>query len=320
MAMVLERRSEGNQVVFHSRPLCIFHSFGPAGHCDDGFASALIVNRRFGGAADFHPAVYGSPPPELEGRDVIIADFSYPVPIMAEIAGRCRSLLFIDHHRTAMAAASRVEEFQNATVRFDLQACGAMLTWRYFYPDEEPPPFLHYVNDRDLWLHRMPNTKRFTVGLRSWPQTFERWELLIDDTSALIADGGPIERYYDRQIEACCGNRFDMEIGGHLVPVANAPHMYASEIANAMCMGKPFAASFYVGPDRKIVFSLRSDDRGLDVSEIAKLYGGGGHKHAAGFTAPPGMLPWGDATPPAERRATSALAEEAERRADQREG
>jgi len=31
------------------------------------------------------------------------------------------------------------------------------------------------------------------------------------------------------------------------------------------------------------VFSLRSQEGGIDVSEIAIKFGGGGHKHAAGF-------------------------------------
>jgi nanoRNase/pAp phosphatase (c-di-AMP/oligoRNAs hydrolase) len=34
------------------------------------------------------------------------------------------------------------------------------------------------------------------------------------------------------------------------------------------------------------VFSLRSTPEGMDVSEIAKQYGGGGHKHSAGFRIP----------------------------------
>jgi hypothetical protein len=33
----------------------------------------------------------------------------------------------------------------------------------------------------------------------------------------------------------------------------------------------------------KHVFSLRSSANGLDVSEIARSFGGGGHRHAAGF-------------------------------------
>ena len=39
--------------------------------------------------------------------------------------------------------------------------------------------------------------------------------------------------------------------------------------------------SFMMG--QGFVFSLRSEEGGLDVSEIAKKFGGGGHKHSAGF-------------------------------------
>jgi hypothetical protein len=34
------------------------------------------------------------------------------------------------------------------------------------------------------------------------------------------------------------------------------------------------------------VFSLRSNAYGVDVSEVAKQYGGGGHRNAAGFSVP----------------------------------
>jgi nanoRNase/pAp phosphatase (c-di-AMP/oligoRNAs hydrolase) len=57
----------------------------------------------------------------------------------------------------------------------------------------------------------------------------------------------------------------------------------ASEAGDEMCKGKPFAATYYVDKDGMYNFSLRSSEDGIDVSEIAKVYGGGGHKHAAGF-------------------------------------
>ena len=42
-------------------------------------------------------------------------------------------------------------------------------------------------------------------------------------------------------------------------------------------------ACYYDGPEYR-VFSLRSRaPDGEDVSEIAKQYGGGGHRHASGF-------------------------------------
>jgi nanoRNase/pAp phosphatase (c-di-AMP/oligoRNAs hydrolase) len=41
------------------------------------------------------------------------------------------------------------------------------------------------------------------------------------------------------------------------------------------------------------VFSLRSSENGgLDVSAVAALFGGGGHKHAAGFRVDMGMWPY----------------------------
>lgn len=49
-----------------------------------------------------------------------------------------------------------------------------------------------------------------------------------------------------------------------------------------MCKGEPFAACYMDDPSGR-TFSLRSAEDGVDVSEIAKRYGGGGHKHAAGF-------------------------------------
>ncbi len=35
----------------------------------------------------------------------------------------------------------------------------------------------------------------------------------------------------------------------------------------------------------KTAWSLRSTEEGIDVSEIAKRHGGGGHRNAAGFRA-----------------------------------
>ena len=90
-----------------------------------------------------------------------------------------------------------------------------------------------------------------------------------------------------------------MVIGGQLVPVANLPYTLTSDAGHLMCVEPhegslaPFAACYWDPPDGR-VFSLRSAEGGYDVSEIAKAYGGGGHKNAAGFTMPIGWE--GDST------------------------
>jgi len=78
-----------------------------------------------------------------------------------------------------------------------------------------------------------------------------------------------------------------MEIGGHCVPVANLPYTLVSDAGHLLAKGAPFAACYWDTPEGR-VFSLRSTDEGLDVSAIAKQYGGGGHIHASGFRVPYG--------------------------------
>ena len=52
-----------------------------------------------------------------------------------------------------------------------------------------------------------------------------------------------------------------------------------------MAKGEPFAACYWDTPAGR-VFSLRSTDDGVVVSAVAKKYGGGGHRNAAGFRVP----------------------------------
>ncbi len=70
--------------------------------------------------------------------------------------------------------------------------------------------------------------------------------------------------------------------GDYEVPVVNATVLF-SDIAGELAKGKPFGACYFDRADGKRQWSLRSSPDGVDVSEIAKLYGGGGHKNAAGF-------------------------------------
>jgi nanoRNase/pAp phosphatase (c-di-AMP/oligoRNAs hydrolase) len=76
-----------------------------------------------------------------------------------------------------------------------------------------------------------------------------------------------------------------MVIGGVNVPVCNAPYSMASDTGNLLSKGEPFAATYTDLGDGRRSFSLRSSDEGADVSVVAKKYGGGGHRNAAGFTA-----------------------------------
>lgn len=69
------------------------------------------------------------------------------------------------------------------------------------------------------------------------------------------------------------------------VPCVNAPFWSISELVEELCEGHPFAFGWHISDKGRAVYSLRSRGE-YDVSELAKRWGGGGHKNAAGFNVP----------------------------------
>jgi len=284
-----------------SKPLIIYH-----GGCPDGFCSALIAWKNFKGEADFHPGVYGEPHPDVEGRDVYILDFSYKRPVMREILAKARSVVVIDHHKTAEAELDGiVEEFLTASpseivpdvpwaktpvIHFDMERSGAMLTWRYFYPDKEPPHLVHYVQDRDLWRWELDRSREVNSAISSYPMTFEAWDGFLgmrqaDFVDGMASQGHHIERAKNQLVEIICKQAYETTIGGYKVLAVNATAHY-SEVAGRLAEGRPFGAAWFVRKDGKRQWSFRSDPGGIDVSELARQFGGGGHRHAAGVEEP----------------------------------
>ncbi len=268
-----------------NKPLCIFHS-----NCLDGFTAAWVVRRHFAShttpiEADFHAANYGEAPPDVTGRQVIIVDFSYPREVLLEMGKQASSVTVIDHHKTAAAAL----EFPppNVVTYFDMERSGARLTWDFYFPGETPPDIVRFVEDRDLWRFKYPGTRAYCQLLGSLDMTFEEWDDIAGDAAnAVIIVGEQLLRQHDKHVQTCLRMaERPMTIGGVTVPTANVPVMYASDAGNMMAKGAPFSAT-YVDTLHSRVFSLRSTDAGLDVSDVAKRYGGGGHRNAAGFKVP----------------------------------
>lgn len=67
--------------------------------------------------------------------------------------------------------------------------------------------------------------------------------------------------------------------------------VHQSEIGEELAKNRPFSVTYRDRKDGKREYSLRSRDGGLDVSVIAKQFGGGGHPQAAGFELPIGVDP-----------------------------
>jgi uncharacterized protein len=98
----------------------------------------------------------------------------------------------------------------------------------------------------------------------------------------LVVEGAAIIRYQDQIIEQQCKNAVEIEMDGHRVLSVNAT-VLISEIGGKLAEGRPFSATYFFDGKGRRIWSLRSRDGGVDVSEIAKRHGGGGHRQAAGY-------------------------------------
>lgn len=270
------------------RPLCIYHA-----NCADGFAAAWVVRKAFLGDVDCHPGVHGEAPPDVHGRDVFIVDFSYSREVLLQMISVAESLTILDHHQSAREA---LVDLPGAIARFEMGLSGSMIAWQYFFRGETPPRLLQHIQDRDLWLFHLDATREILAGLFSYPYDFaiyDQW-MASSNLGGLAADGAAILRKQQQDLDQLLPLLSERRsIGGKIVPVANLPHTLASDAGARMAIGEPFAATYWWGP-KGITFSLRSTAPcGDDVAEIAQRYGGGGHRHAAGFRIDPdnGDLP-----------------------------
>lgn len=294
-----------------SNILCIYH-----GNCADGFGAAWAVHHALGSGVEFVAGVYQTPPPNVAGKFVVLVDFSYKREVIEQLAKDARSILILDHHKSAIADLSPIaarcsdgvtlrrprgweEHLTNVMhdesegVRetcyavFDEERSGAGIAWDFFHPGKSRPRLIDHIEDRDLWRFRLAYTREIQAALFSFPYDFALWdELMRTETKYLRRDGVAIERKHHKDVaELVEVTRRRMVIGGHNVPVANLPYTLTSDAGHLMAAGEPFAACYWDTPTGR-VFSLRSRPEGLDVSVIAKQYGGGGHREASGFRVP----------------------------------
>lgn len=286
--------------------VCVYHM-----PCDDGFASAWIARKKWPDIK-LAPTNYGLPFPEkdidgqslgVEDKNVLIADFSYKPEVLAEIGRRAASVRVLDHHKTAEAdlrdyvggSLSALRNFNGGGVQayFDMNHSGAALTWQFCFPDEPMPLMIQCIEDRDLWRFALPYSRAFSLFLRSHPYDLSVWTGIAETMAALPQDvldeAMAIERFYDRQIADVVPTATLKSIGKWKgIPVAHAPYAFASDLAHQLLKKHPDApfAAVVVDAYGARTWSLRSEDSRQDVSEVAKQFGGGGHRNAAGFRVP----------------------------------
>lgn len=260
-------------------------------HCPDGFAAAWAAWMALGDAATYQPVSYGQPLPTIpDDARVFIVDFSYPRTELEALATRCE-VTVIDHHATAQEALKGLP-----FAIFNMQKSGAVLTWEHFHA-EPVPEMLLYVQDRDLWTWALPYSREINAGLwRSQPREFGLWKNtaylwdrgVTTRKEILISMGETLAFSDSLMVDSLCKSPHWIRILCYTVPAVNSP-LFQSEVGHHLLElhpEAPFAAVYMTLDDGRLAYSLRARADDFDVSVVAKEFGGGGHKAAAGFKSP----------------------------------
>lgn len=284
-------------------------------NCPDGFSSlmTLLKSKKISKDAiiyhDVPSTIY--PPKEIDNKDIIIMDVAYKYDVLKEIFERAKSVVFIDHHvtiRDDVQNLSNIPKYKKKVkIIYDVNESGASLTWKFLFKNQKMPLFIKYIRDNDIGTWKMKDTKPFIYCLRVKydidlkKDIVSKWKELFDDkkTKELVKIGKIYEEYANSLLDENI-RRYSMEAfpsnklykdftdyfdkpGQYKVAVVNGggcPN--ASILGNKMMdtLNCDFVILWtYQMEKKEYIVQFRS--KIVDVGNIAKIFGGGGHKLAS---------------------------------------
>lgn len=193
---------------------------------------------------------------------------------------------------------------------------GAMLAWEYFHPDTEVPKLIKHIDDYDRWQFKIEGTKAFNKALWSYtPWSFPQWQEHFglggySTPERFYGEGSAILRSHDQNVQAVVKGagrpvQIHVDVSDQSNPdpsdatpasasdgylrrfdglSANCPSHLTSDVGHELAtQSGTFGLCWCLGREGTTAkCSLRSNGE-YDVSAIAKAFGGGGHRNAAGF-------------------------------------
>lgn len=253
------------------------------------------------------------------GKFLIFADIGVNLPKYADILEKRGNLVLLDHHKTSLHMKDRYWALIDADDRSGSR-CGTKLLRDYLIDNFQNDThiiqsnnfknFSDIIDDFDRWVRKIPEAEMFSTFMSFVGQ---------DDFISRFVN---LNERINANIVAGRGNRYFTESEDNILSIlyrkrdeAIAECLRRAVIKDVVCNGmQPFKVVYVVTDDPNTTLlldrllkefpeanvgcqimigigkvSLRS--RGdIDVSKIAKYYGGGGHHGAAGHMIPPHVI------------------------------
>lgn len=279
------------------------------GNCQDGVASAWMAKRFFKDRgveviyAQYEKRSFAWANWDFTGRDVFFIDYSTTRDEICRIAKDAKTVVILDHHETAQAALRDPASWapSNVEILFDMARSGAMMAYDYFAsrdPDFGQCPLIPYIQDRDLFTFRLNETRPVAAYMSSQPFDPLQYarindQLVQGNLADIVRLGTAILDYQYRMVVSMTNSsrlNILVDAKGRKFALFNATMLVSD--AGHQCLEDYPELSYSMSWFDKVlssteverVYSLRSRKGGVNVAEIARDMGGGGHQSAAGFS------------------------------------
>jgi len=302
------------------KTVCIYHSIDLDGWMSAAIVKHWFIEKSkfidgmrdesIGQELDFIGYNHGQPIPDLSEYDkVIMVDISFPKEEMVKLWDKLgvENMIWIDHHISAIKDTQDTKWLWEGMQDTKFAACE--LTWKYFFPNELMPEIVRLLGRYDCFGHKGTNEEikvlEFQYGARQKISNYEEayeWLTMCLDHPEIINEiqnaGDEIYEYLCTEAKQSYKNKFSIKLGykpgGRIEadPLVHGTYKFIcinKERFNPINFGIDYHKDGYDGcacfhyANGKWNFSLYNDNGLVDCSVIAKSFGGGGHKGAAGF-------------------------------------
>ena len=251
----------------------------------DGFGSAFAFWKKYmrdktfaaaHGEVEYVSVQYGEPFPKepTDYTHIYVLDFTFDRATCDEL-DKVVQLTIIDHHE------SKFKDLEGARYAvLDASMSGAELTWKTLY-GMPIPEVIKYVGDYDLHTFALPNSREITSYLRFLSWDFEVWDNI--DMSVALDVGTLLWEQVQSEAKFLASRSMPVEYLGVKTRIFDAPIQY-NEAASRIYEGEalPFVA-FYRHDGDKWLLGIRGN-QGWNLTKLANVFGGNGHRNASGFT------------------------------------
>ena len=287
-------------------------------HCTDGLVAASIMKYSLQMQHNVEPEVifvsYGKEQEAIDkanldsGTTVYCVDFAFNRELTLELCKHAKLVYVLDHHKTAYENLHDLKTHYNFNFIYDVEKSGASIVRDYckqhlnlyshikLNQKEILNKVVNMVEDRDLWLFRLPLTKEFAEYVFAYMQPNDinrmteilfKYNLLQLET--ICSSGYTIMRYKNNIIKKKLDsyNPIYINFGSTRMLIINETQPdLVSQLGNELCEKYNVPVCLYnisgsYDGAISVSLSFRSMDHLKPVDVVARLFSGGGHRNAA---------------------------------------